>query len=116
MNTRINSVVGTNQKIRVKWENVKTAYEKARMEQPHPISPRNVDMLKSRWRRVGPACLKWAESYDEALRRKESDWKDDDVLKEAHLIHQRNYGNFNFIEQWKILKNFNKWKQVVILT
>ncbi|XP_057540664.1 uncharacterized protein LOC130818508 [Amaranthus tricolor] len=60
-------------------------------------------MLKCRWGTVAPACLKWSESYDEALKRKKSGTRDEDVLKEAHLIHQRKHGNFNLIEQWKIL-------------
>ncbi|XP_057533051.1 uncharacterized protein LOC130810949 [Amaranthus tricolor] len=96
-------VVSTNQKIRVRWKKVKEAYEAARMERPHMIPRRTVNMLKCRWGRVAPACLKWFRSYDEALRRKKSGTRDEVVLKEAHLIHQRKHGNFNLIEQWIIL-------------
>ncbi|XP_057526347.1 uncharacterized protein LOC130805584 [Amaranthus tricolor] len=113
MNTNTDPVVSTNQKIRVRWQKVKEAYEVARMERPHLITRRTADMLKCRWGRVAPACLKWSGSYVEALRRKKNGTRDEDVLKKAHLIHQRKYGNFNLIEQWKILAKYNKWKQVV---
>ncbi|XP_057540615.1 uncharacterized protein LOC130818461 [Amaranthus tricolor] len=113
MNTSTDPIVSTNQKIRVRWQKVKEAYEAARMERPHLIPRRTADMLKCRWGRVAPACLKWSGSYDEAVRRKKSGTTDEDVLKEAHLIHQRKHGNFNLIEQWKILRKYNKWKQVV---
>ncbi|XP_057550590.1 uncharacterized protein LOC130828643 [Amaranthus tricolor] len=86
MNTSTDPIVSTNQKIRVRWQKVKEAYEAARM---------------------------WSRSYDEVVRRKKSGTTDEDVLKEAHLIHQRKHGNFNLIEQWKILRKYNKWKQVV---
>ncbi|CAO2839458.1 unnamed protein product [Amaranthus hypochondriacus] len=112
MNTSTDPIVSTNQKIRVRWQKVKEAYEAARMERPHLIPRRTADMLKCRWGRVAPVCLKWSGSYDEALRRKKSSTRDEDVLKEAHLIHQRKHGNFNLIEQWKILAKYNKWKQV----
>ncbi|XP_057545918.1 uncharacterized protein LOC130824912 [Amaranthus tricolor] len=91
MNTSTNPIVSTNQKIRVRWQKVKEAYEAARMERPHLIPRRTADMLKCRWCRVAPACLKWSGSYDEALRRKKSGTTDEDVLKEAHLIHQRKH-------------------------
>ncbi|XP_057540551.1 uncharacterized protein LOC130818401 [Amaranthus tricolor] len=113
MNTSTDPIVSTNQKIRVRWQKVKEAYEAARMEQPHLIPRRTTDMLKCRWGRVAPACLKWSGSYDEALRRKKSGTTDEDMLKEVHLIHQRKHGNLNLIEQWKILRKYNKWKQVV---
>ncbi|XP_057543962.1 uncharacterized protein LOC130823358 [Amaranthus tricolor] len=113
MNTSTDLIVSTNQKIRVGWQKVKEAYEAARMERPHLIPRRTADMLKCRWGRVAPAYLKWFGSYDEAFRRTKSGTTDEDVLKEAHLIHQRKHGNFNLIEQWKILRKYNKWKQVV---
>ncbi|XP_057540672.1 uncharacterized protein LOC130818522 [Amaranthus tricolor] len=113
MNTSTDPIVSTNQKIRVRWQKVKEVYEAARMERPHLIPRRTADMLKCRWGRVAPVCLKWSGSYDEAVRRKKSGTTDEDVLKEAHLIHQRKHGNFNLIEQWKILRKYNKWKQVV---
>ncbi|XP_057523941.1 uncharacterized protein LOC130803759 [Amaranthus tricolor] len=91
MNTSTNPIVSINQKIRVRWQKVKEAYEAARMERPHLIPRRTADMLKCRWDKVAPACLKWFGSYDEALRRKKSGTRDEDVLKEAHLIHQRKH-------------------------
>ncbi|XP_057550425.1 uncharacterized protein LOC130828452 [Amaranthus tricolor] len=113
MNTSTNPIVSTNQKIRVRWQKVKEAYEAARMERPHLIPRRTANMLKCRWDRVAPACLKWFRSYNEALRRKKSGTRDKDLLKEAHLLHQRKHGNFNLIEQWKILEKYNKLKLVV---
>ncbi|XP_057519164.1 uncharacterized protein LOC130799869 [Amaranthus tricolor] len=86
MNTSTDPIVSTNQKIRVRWQKVKEAYEAARMERPHLIPRRTADMLKCRWDRVALACLKWSGSYDEALRRKKSGTTD---------------------------KDYNKWKQVV---
>ncbi|XP_057535337.1 uncharacterized protein LOC130813515 [Amaranthus tricolor] len=113
INRSTDPIVSTKQKIRVRWQKVKEAYEAARMERPHLIPRRTADMLKCCWGRVAPACLKWSGSYDETLRRKKSGMREEDMLKEAHLIHQRKHGNFNLIEQWKILKKYNKWKQVV---
>ena len=113
MNTTTDPIVSTNQKIRVRWKKVMEAYEAVKMERPYLIPQRTADMLKCSWGRVAPACLKWSGSYDEAVRRKKSGTTDEDVLKEAHLIHQRKHGNINLIEQWKILRKYNKWKQVV---
>ncbi|XP_057529937.1 uncharacterized protein LOC130808483 [Amaranthus tricolor] len=98
MNTSTDPIVSTNQKIRVRWQKVKEAYEEARMERPHLIPRRTADMLKCRWGRVAPACLKWSGSYNEALRRKKSGTRDEDVLKVVHLIHQKKCGNFNLID------------------
>ncbi|XP_057518282.1 uncharacterized protein LOC130799191 [Amaranthus tricolor] len=72
MNTSTDPIVSTNQKIRVRWQKFKEAYEAARMERPHLISRRTAGMLKCRCGRVAPACLKRSGSYDEALRRKKS--------------------------------------------
>ncbi|XP_057523939.1 uncharacterized protein LOC130803757 [Amaranthus tricolor] len=91
MNTSTDPIVSTNQKIRVRWQKDKEAYEAARMERPHLIARRTANMLKCHWDRVAPACLKWYGSYDEALRKKKSDMSDEDVLKEAHLLHQRKH-------------------------
>ncbi|XP_057543861.1 uncharacterized protein LOC130823251 [Amaranthus tricolor] len=82
-----------------KSEVANEAYEAARMERPHLILRRTADMLKCRWGRVAPVCLKWSGCYNEALRRKKSGTRDEDVLKEAHLIHQRKHDNFNLIEK-----------------
>lgn len=77
MNTSTDLIVSTNQNLRViSWQKVKEAYEVMRMKQPHLIPRRTADMLKCRWGRV-------------ALRRKKSGMRDEDFLKEAHLIHQR---------------------------
>ncbi|XP_057530040.1 glutathione S-transferase T3-like [Amaranthus tricolor] len=91
MNTSTNSIVSTNQKIRVRWQKVKEAYEAARMERSYLIPRRTPDMLKCHWGRVAPTCLKWSGSYDEALKRKKSGTRDEDVLKVVHLIHQRKH-------------------------
>ncbi|XP_057523881.1 uncharacterized protein LOC130803698 [Amaranthus tricolor] len=50
MNTSTDPIVSTNQKIRVRWQKVKEAYEAARMERPHLIPRRTADMLKCRWK------------------------------------------------------------------
>ena len=116
MNISTDAIVGTNQKVRVMWAKVAAAYEQARVERPHEIAPRTLDMIKGRWQRIAPPVLKWAGCYDEALRRKRSGQQDADVIQEAHMIHERKWDKFNLIEQWKILKNFKKWKQVAMST
>ncbi|XP_057526559.1 uncharacterized protein LOC130805792 [Amaranthus tricolor] len=110
MNTSTYPIVSTNQKIRVRWQKVKEAYEAAMMERPHLIPRRTADMLKCRWGRVAPACLKWSGSYDEALRRKKSGTTDEDVLKEAHLSIKENtpWEADMMVQLGQYLQNYNR--------
>ncbi|XP_021721050.1 glutathione S-transferase T3-like [Chenopodium quinoa] len=100
MNTSTDIITGTNQKKGVfrKW--VLDAYDAARESNPDEISLRTISSLKGRWMRISENVLKWCGSYDKALKRKGSGYNEDDVIQEAHKIHENSFGRFTFYEEW----------------
>ncbi|KMT02237.1 hypothetical protein BVRB_9g206280 [Beta vulgaris subsp. vulgaris] len=114
MNTTLDKVNGTKQKKNVFWGKVWEAFEAGRIAHSTEIAPRNADMVKGRWSRLAAAVLRWAAFYDEALARKKSGQNDNDILREAHLLHNRKHGRFILEHTWKMLRKFRKWRSIVI--
>ncbi|XP_021759588.1 glutathione S-transferase T3-like [Chenopodium quinoa] len=88
MNTSTDIIIGTNQKKGVFWNRVLDAYDAARESNPVEISLRTISSLKGRWMRISEAVLKWCGSYDKARKRKGSGYNEDDVIQQAHKIHE----------------------------
>ncbi|XP_021773283.1 glutathione S-transferase T3-like [Chenopodium quinoa] len=106
MNTSTDIITGTNQKKGVFWKRVLDAYDAARESNADEISLRTISSLKGRWMRISEAVLKWCGSYDKARKRKGSGYNEDDVIQEAHKIHENSFGRFTFYEEWIQLR---KW-------
>ncbi|KAK9741530.1 hypothetical protein RND81_03G112300 [Saponaria officinalis] len=106
--------VGTNQKIDAMWVKAKKWYDQAREANPRGIRDRNSGMLGSRFRRISAPIMKWVACYEEAARRRTSGMSEDDVIKEAMLIHSP-YGTFKFMHAWILLRTHNKWKELLSL-
>ncbi|KAK9697527.1 hypothetical protein RND81_08G043500 [Saponaria officinalis] len=96
--------VGTNQKIDAMWVKAKKWYDQAREANPRGIRDRNSGMLGSRFRRISAPIMK----------RRTSGMSEDDVIKEAMLIHSP-YGTFKFMHAWILLRTHNKWKELFSL-
>ncbi|XP_048496726.1 uncharacterized protein LOC104906516 [Beta vulgaris subsp. vulgaris] len=123
MNTSLDKVSGTSQKKNAFWGRVWEAFEAGRISNPTEIAPRNADMVKGHWSRLAPRILRWAAFYDEDLARKKSGQNDNlyyisqgrsDVLREAHLLHNRKNGRFILKHAWNLLRKFRKWRSIVI--
>uniref|UniRef100_A0A803L082 No apical meristem-associated C-terminal domain-containing protein n=1 Tax=Chenopodium quinoa TaxID=63459 RepID=A0A803L082_CHEQI len=74
------------------------------------ISLRTISSLKGRWMRISEAVLKWCGSYDKARKRKGSGYNEDDVIQEAHKIHENSFGRFTFHEEWIQLRKWDKFR------
>uniref|UniRef100_A0A803MHA9 Uncharacterized protein n=1 Tax=Chenopodium quinoa TaxID=63459 RepID=A0A803MHA9_CHEQI len=96
---RTDIIIGTNQKKGVFWNRVLDAYDAARESNPVEISLRTISSLKGRWMRISEAVLKWCGSYDKGRKRKGSGYNEDDVIQEAHKIHENSFGRFTFYEE-----------------
>ncbi|XP_021743474.1 glutathione S-transferase T3-like [Chenopodium quinoa] len=60
--------------------------------------------------RISEAVLKWCGSYDKARKRKGSGYNEDDVIQEAHKIHENSFGQFTFYEEWIQLRKCDKFR------
>ncbi|XP_021768526.1 glutathione S-transferase T3-like [Chenopodium quinoa] len=96
MNTSTDIIIGTNQKKGVFWKRVLDAYDAARESNPDETSLRNISSLKG--------------SYDKARKRKGSGYNEDDVIQEAHKIHENSFGRFTFYEEWIQLRKWDKFR------
>uniref|UniRef100_A0A803MRB3 No apical meristem-associated C-terminal domain-containing protein n=2 Tax=Chenopodium quinoa TaxID=63459 RepID=A0A803MRB3_CHEQI len=105
MNTSTDIITGTNQKKGVFWKRVLDAYDAATESNADEISLRTISSFKGRWMRISEAVLKWCGSYDKARERKGSGYNEDDVIQEAHKIHENSFGRFTFYEEWIQLRN-----------
>ncbi|XP_021747327.1 glutathione S-transferase T3-like [Chenopodium quinoa] len=110
MNTSTDIITGTNQKKGVFWKRVLDAYDAARESNADEISLRTISSLKGRWMRISEAVLKWCRSYDKARKRKGSGYNEDDVIQEAHKIHENSFGRFTFYEEWIQLRKWDKFR------
>ncbi|XP_021775618.1 glutathione S-transferase T3-like [Chenopodium quinoa] len=110
MNTSTDIITGTNQKKGVFWKRVLDAYDAARESNADEISLRTISSLKGRWMRISEAVLKWCGSYDKARKRKGSGYNEDDVIQEAHKIHENSFGRFTFYEEWIQLRKWDKFR------
>ncbi|XP_021744400.1 glutathione S-transferase T2-like [Chenopodium quinoa] len=98
------------QKKGVFWKRVLDAYDAARESNADEISLRTISSLKGRWMRISEAVLKWCGSYDKARKRKGSGYNEDDVIQEAHKIHENSFGRFTFYEEWIQLRKWDKFR------
>uniref|UniRef100_A0A803M9M5 No apical meristem-associated C-terminal domain-containing protein n=1 Tax=Chenopodium quinoa TaxID=63459 RepID=A0A803M9M5_CHEQI len=86
------------------------AYDAARESNADEISLRTISSLKGRWMRISEAVLKWCGSYDKARKRKGIGYNEDDVIQEAHKIHENSFGRFTFYEEWIQLRKWDKFR------
>ncbi|KAG6390717.1 hypothetical protein SASPL_148461 [Salvia splendens] len=68
-------------------------YHESQAENPTEINKRNVDSMKSRWKRLNENASKWVAACREANARRRSGMSDQDVENEAHSIYQAEGGN-----------------------
>ena len=113
MNTSTDSIVGTQQKRGAFWARVHELYDQARESNPNGIAPRSRDSMKSQWTRINEAVQKWCGAFANAEGRRTSGQSDDDVIKEAHTIFERNGGKFHFFDEWKELRKFSKFEDLI---
>ncbi|KAK9672930.1 hypothetical protein RND81_12G135400 [Saponaria officinalis] len=99
--------VGTNQKIDAIWVKAKKWYDQAREANPREIRDRNSGITNHE-------LMKWFACYEEAARRRTSGMSEDDIIKEAMLIHS-SYGTFKFMHASILLRTHNKWKELLFL-
>ncbi|KAK9756312.1 hypothetical protein RND81_01G088300 [Saponaria officinalis] len=89
-------------------------YDQAREANPRGIRDRNSGMLGSRFRRISAPIMMWVACYEEAARMRTSGMSENDIIKEAMLIHSP-YGTFKFMHAWILLRTHNKWKELLSL-
>ena len=108
------NVIGTNQKKNALWVKVKKLFDEARKANPTLMpNDRNPGMLGGRMRRISAGVMIWVGYYEEALRRKSSGMNEEDVIQEAHTLHNETDGKFQYERAWIMLKKYNKWKEIV---
>ncbi|KAL6537926.1 hypothetical protein OROHE_012213 [Orobanche hederae] len=107
------AVASTNQKATQLWSKVQKSFEEAQRQRPYEIHVRNGNMLRSRRRRIATAVTKWVPAYDAATKRMSSGQNEGDVLKNAVKIYEHQHGNWDFDHAWRLLRNYNKWEELV---
>lgn len=113
MNTSTDNIVGTQQKRGAFWARVHELYDQARESNPNGIAPRSRDSMKGQWTRINEAVQKWCGAFANAEGRRTSGQSDDDVIKEAHTIFERNGGKFHYFDEWKELRKFPKFAELI---
>ncbi|KAK9669415.1 hypothetical protein RND81_13G128000 [Saponaria officinalis] len=108
------NVIGKNQNKNTLWVKVKVLFDLAREANP-TIMPkeRNPEMLGGRFRRIAVGVMKWVGCYEEAQRRKSSGMNEEDVIQEAHKLHNETDRKFQFEHAWLLLKKYKKWQEIV---
>ncbi|XP_047953866.1 uncharacterized protein LOC125200178 [Salvia hispanica] len=107
----VDSVRGKHQKGDALWVRVKNLYHVAQAENPAEINKRNVDSMKSRWKRLNENANKWVAACREANARRRSGMSDQDVENEAHSIYQAGGGNKfqDLIVFNEVMSKHQKW-------
>ena len=113
MNTSNDAITGTQQKVGVFWRRVVESYYAAGQANPEEISYRTPASLKSRWKRISEAVTKWCGSFDKAKGRRVSGQNDENVIEEAHKIHENSFGRFCFYDEWLLLKKWNNYRSIL---
>ncbi|XP_074276991.1 glutathione S-transferase T2-like [Silene latifolia] len=108
------NMIFTNQKKAKLWVKVKKLFDEARKANPALMpKDRNPGMLGGRFRRISVGVMKSVGCYEEALRRKSNGMNEEDVIQEAHALHDETEGKFQYERAWILLKKYPKWKEIV---
>lgn len=75
---------------------------------------RSADACKKRWLDVSKEVQKFVAAMKFVESVQHSGWNDDDYFKAAEEYYCKNHSdsckNFKFVEEWKFLKGYEKWK------
>ncbi|XP_010676449.2 glutathione S-transferase T3-like [Beta vulgaris subsp. vulgaris] len=109
------------------WGRITNMYEQVRvyrnkmwaeraegMRETDLLKERELDPLRSRWKRINASVSKFVGAFAQAESRRKSGECDDDVMKTAYAIYKSDnkphHRDFNDRHCWEILKSCDVWK------
>ncbi|XP_048501296.1 glutathione S-transferase T3-like [Beta vulgaris subsp. vulgaris] len=83
--------------------------------EPDSLKEREMEPLRSRWKRINASVSKFVGAYAHAESRRTSGQSDDDVMKTAFAIYKsdsKKHAEFQDKHCWEILRGADQWKPI----